>query len=223
MSTATSTRLVDREPQLRLIADRAAGARRGTGHVLLLTGAVGTGRTALLAEAARRAAADGTTVLRARCSAEEATTPYAAARQLFDTGPTPAGPYVHTAWAPAAAAAGPAEAAAVGIEPDTAESTLWSLLRLHGTHHPLLLAIDDIHLADEPSRRWLRQVARRIDRLPALLIATERRQATLTGRTDRFARDLPPELATTLRLAPLGAPAAVLLAGQRLGPGTPPG
>ncbi|MFB8235933.1 AAA family ATPase [Kitasatospora purpeofusca] len=223
MSTATSTRLVDREPQLRLIADRAAGARRGTGHVLLLTGAVGTGRTALLAEAARRAAADGTTVLRARCSAEEATTPYAAARQLFDTGPTPAGPYVHTAWAPRTAAAGPAGATAGGIEPDTAESTLWSLLRLHGTHHPLLLAIDDIHLADEPSRRWLRQVARRIDRLPALLIATERRQATLTGRTDRFARDLPPELATTLRLAPLGTPAAVLLAGQRLGPGTPPG
>ncbi|MFB8199100.1 helix-turn-helix transcriptional regulator [Kitasatospora purpeofusca] len=223
MSTATSTRLVDREPQLRLIADRAAGARRGTGHVLLLTGAVGTGRTALLAEAARRAAADGTTVLRARCSAEEATTPYAAARQLFDTGPTPAGPYVHTAWAPRPAAAGPAEAAAGGIEPDTAESTLWSLLRLHGTHHPLLLAIDDIHLADEPSRRWLRQVARRIDRLPALLVATERRQATLTGGTDRFARDLPPELATTLRLAPLGTPAAVLLAGQRLGPGTPPG
>ncbi|MEV0188606.1 AAA family ATPase [Kitasatospora purpeofusca] len=223
MSTATSTRLVDREPQLRLIADRAAGARRGTGHVLLLTGAVGTGRTALLAEAARRAATDGTTVLRARCSAEESTTPYAAARQLFDTGPTPAGPYVHTAWAPRPAAPGPAEAAAGGIEPDTAESTLWSLLRLHGTHHPLLLAIDDIHLADEPSRRWLRQVARRIDRLPALLVATERRQATLTGGTDRFARDLPPELATTLRLAPLGTPAAVLLAGQRLGPGTPPG
>ncbi|MFD7412551.1 AAA family ATPase [Kitasatospora purpeofusca] len=223
MSTATSTRLVDREPHLRLIADRAAGARRGTGHVLLLTGAVGTGRTALLAEAARRAAADGTTVLRARCSAEEATTPYAAARQLFDTGPTPAGPYVHTAWTPRTAAAGPAEAAAAGLEPDTAESTLWSLLRLHGTHHPLLLAIDDIHLADEPSRRWLRQVARRIDRLPALLIATERRQATLTGGTDRFARDLPPELATNLRLAPLGTPAAVLLAGQRLGPSTPPG
>ncbi|MFF7589791.1 AAA family ATPase [Kitasatospora purpeofusca] len=223
MSTATSTRLVDREPQLRLIADRAAGARRGTGHVLLLTGAVGTGRTALLAEAARRAAADGTTVLRARCSAEEATTPYAAARQLFDTGPTPAGPYVHTAWAPRPATAGPAEATAGGIEPDTAESTLWSLLRLHGTHHPLLLAIDDIHLADEPSRRWLRQVARRIDRLPALLVATERRQATLTGGTERFARDLPPELATTLRLAPLGTPAAVQLAGQRLGPGTPPG
>ncbi|MFJ4090462.1 AAA family ATPase [Kitasatospora sp. NPDC089913] len=222
MSTATSTRLVDREPQLRLITDRAADARRGTGHVLLLTGAVGTGRTALLAEAARRAAADGTTVLRARCSAEETTTPYAAARQLFDTGPTPAGPYVHTAWTPRTASTAPTETPADGTGPDTAESTLWSLLRLHGTHHPLLLAIDDIHLADEPSRRWLRQVARRIDRLPALLIATEPRQATLTGRTDRFARDLPPELATTLRLAPLGTPAAVQLAGQRLGPGTPP-
>ncbi|MFC5661976.1 AAA family ATPase [Kitasatospora misakiensis] len=225
MSTATSTHLVDREPQLSLIADRAAAARHGAGHVLLLTGAIGTGRTALLAEAARRAAADGTTVLRARCSAEESGTPYAAARQLFDTGPTPAVPYGRTPWgAPPEPAPGtPAGTPTDGDAPDTAEATLWSLLRLHGTHHPLLLAIDDIHLADEPSRRWLRQVARRIDRLPALLIATERRQATLAGRTDRFARDLPPELATTLRLAPLAAEAAGRLAERRLGPGTPPG
>ncbi|MFE2105161.1 AAA family ATPase [Kitasatospora sp. NPDC059463] len=220
MRTTTSTRLAEREPQLRQIADRAAAARRGTGHVLLITGAIGTGRTALLAEAARRAAADGTTVLRARCSAEETATPYAAARQLFDTGPTPAGPYGH--WG-AAAAADPTAAADPGTYAGTAEATLWSLLRLHSTHHPLLLAVDDIHLADEPSRRWLRQVARRIDRLPALLIATEHRQATLDTPPGRFARDLTPDLATTLRLAPVSTPAAVRIARQHLGPGTPAG
>ncbi|MFB7471011.1 AAA family ATPase [Kitasatospora sp. NPDC056184] len=226
MSTTTSTHLAEREPQLRQIADRAAAARRGTGHVLLVTGATGTGRTALLAEAARRAAAEGTTVLRARCSAEETATPYAAARQLFDTGPTPAGPYGQSPWGapPAAHHAGAGPGPGPGGAPhDTAETTLWSLLRLHGTHHPLLLAVDDIHLADEPSRRWLRQVARRIDRLPALLIATEHRQAALDTPPGRFTRDLTPDLATTLRLAPLGTPAAVRIARQHLGPGTPPG
>ncbi|MFF7456625.1 AAA family ATPase [Kitasatospora sp. NPDC008115] len=218
MSTTTSTHLVEREPELRQIADRADAARHGTGHVLLITGATGTGRTALLAEAARRAAADGTTVLRARCSAEETATPYAAARQLFDTGPTPAGPYGRTPAGPA-----PAAHPAGATDPDTAEATLWSLLRLHGTHHPLLLALDDIHLADEPSRRWLRQVARRIDRLPALLIATEHRQATLDTPPGRFTRDLTPDLATTLRLAPLGTPAAVRIARRHLGSDAPPG
>ncbi|MER6362886.1 AAA family ATPase [Kitasatospora sp. NPDC001527] len=220
MRTTTSTHLAEREPQLRQIADRADAARGGTGHVLLITGATGTGRTALLAEAVRRAAADGTTVLRARCSAEETATPWAAARQLFDTGPTPAGPYGPASWStPPAATPAPDGAAA----PDSAEATLWSLLRLHGTHHPLLLAVDDIHLADEASRRWLRQVARRIDRLPALLIATEHRQATLDTPRDRFARDLTPDLATTLRLAPLGTPAAVRIARHRLGPDAPLG
>ncbi|MFB6888813.1 AAA family ATPase [Kitasatospora sp. NPDC056327] len=216
MSTRTSTHLAEREEPLRTIADRAAAARLGTGHVLLLTGATGTGRTALLTEAARRAAADGTTVLRARCSAEETATPYAAARQLFDTGPAPVGPHGHTPW-------GGAPGTPAGTDPDAAEATLWSLLRLHGTHHPLLLAVDDVHLADEPSRRWLRQVARRIDRLPALLIATERRQATLDTPPDRFTRSVPPDLATTLRLAPLSTPAAVRLAREHLGPGLPAG
>ncbi|WP_344331555.1 AAA family ATPase, partial [Kitasatospora putterlickiae] len=218
MSTTTSTHLMEREPELRQITDRADAARRGTGHVLLITGATGTGRTALLAEAARLAAADGTTVLRARCSAEETATPYAAARQLFDTGPTPAGPYGRTS-----AAVAPTAHPAGTTDPDAAEATLWSLLRLHGTHHPLLLALDDIHLADEPSRRWLRQVARRIDRLPALLIATEHRQATLDTPPGRFTRDLTPDLATTLRLAPLGTPAAVRIARHHLGTDAPPG
>ncbi|MER7703858.1 AAA family ATPase [Kitasatospora sp. NPDC097605] len=221
MITTTSTHLAEREPQLRQIADRAGAARRGTGHVLLITGATGTGRTALLAEAAHRAAEDGTTVLRARCSTEESTTPYAAARQLFDTGPTPSGPYAK-ATRGTVPPARPAPDSGAG-DPDTAEATLWSLLRLHGTHHPLLLAVDDIHLADEPSRRWLRQVARRIDRLPALLIATEHRQATLDTPPGHFTRDLTPDLATTLRLAPLGTPAAVRTARQHLGPDTPPG
>ncbi|MFF2656584.1 AAA family ATPase [Kitasatospora sp. NPDC058032] len=236
MSAITSTHLAEREPQLRLIADRAEAARRGTGHLLLITGATGTGRTALLTEAARRAAVDGTAVLRARCSVEETATPYAAARQLFDTGPTPTGPYDHTARSAPRSGPAPVPASAPAFTParaftpagadgdaDTAEATLWSLLRLHGSHHPLVLAVDDIHLADEPSRRWLRQVARRIDRLPALLIVTEHRQATLDTPPDRFARDLTPDLATTLRLAPLGTPAAVRIARQRLGPGTPPG
>ncbi|MFF2039326.1 AAA family ATPase [Kitasatospora sp. NPDC058170] len=200
------SQLTERHPQLRRIAELAERARAGTGSVLLLAGATGTGRSALLAEAARREAAHGMTVLWARCSADESGIPHAAARQLFETGPDAYGTRTE----------------GTDRHPG-ADTTLWSLLRLHAAHHPLLLAVDDIHLADEPSRRWLLQIARRIDRLPVLMLATERRQSELGATVERFARGLPPTLAGTSRLGPLDTPAAVRLAEHRLGPGTPPG
>ncbi|MFJ9947439.1 AAA family ATPase [Kitasatospora sp. NPDC091207] len=203
-AAAAPPHLAARDSQLRRIAALAARARAGTGGVLLLTGPAGTGRSALLAEAARRESAHGSTVLWARCSADEATTPFAAARQLFEAvpglGTPPAGP---------------------GRTPDT-DSDLWSLLRLHAAHHPVLLAVDDIHLADRPSRDWLLQLARRIDRLPVLLLATERRQAALGTPPARFGRGLPPGLADTTRLGPLDTTAATRLAELHLGLGAPP-
>ncbi|MFJ6140814.1 AAA family ATPase [Kitasatospora sp. NPDC092286] len=207
-SAPATRQLVERQAQLQLIADLAERARAGTGSVLRLTGAAGTGRSALLGEAARQEAARGSTVLWARCSADESATAHAAARQLFETGPHP----YRAQTAPAAASRGP----------DT-EAALWSLLRLHTAHSPLLLAIDDIQFADEPSRRWLLQVGRRIDRLPVLLLVTERRQRGLGAVPARFGHGLSPELAETCRLEPLGTPAAVRLAGHRLGPAAPPG
>ncbi|MFG3049851.1 AAA family ATPase [Kitasatospora sp. NPDC048239] len=201
----TPPQLAERHPQLRRIAELAERARAGTGSVLLLAGATGTGRSALLAEAARREAAHGMTVLWARCSADESAIPHAAARQLFETGPDAYGTRTEGA-----------------DRHPGADTTLWSLLRLHAAHHPLLLAVDDIHLADEPSRRWLLQIARRIDRLPVLMLATERRQSELGATVERFARGLPPTLAGTSRLGPLDTPAAIRLAEHRLGPGTPP-
>ncbi|MFE2722870.1 AAA family ATPase [Kitasatospora sp. NPDC059327] len=203
-AVAAPPHLAARDSQLRRIAALAARTRAGTGGVLLLTGAAGTGRSALLAEAARRESAHGSTVLWARCSADEATTPFAAARQLFEAvpglGTPPAGP---------------------GRAPDT-DADLWSLLRLHAAHHPVLLAVDDIHLADRPSRDWLLQLARRIDRLPVLLLATERRQAALGTPPARFGRGLPPGLADTTRLGPLDTTAAIRLAELHLGLGAPP-
>ncbi|MGW4896907.1 AAA family ATPase [Kitasatospora sp. NPDC004240] len=188
--------LAERGPQLDRIARAAARARDGHGSVLLLTGATGTGRSALLAEAARREHGRGGVVLWSRCAADESASAYAAARQFFETAPRPADP-----------GTGPGECV-------RAEAELWDLLGRHTARGPLLLALDDVHLADEPSRRWLHRVARRIDRLPLLLLVTEHRQQRLDGPAEPapgFGRGLPPALTDTHRLDPLTPGAATRL------------
>ena len=53
-------------------------------------------------------------------------------------------------------------------------SGLYWLLANLSDAHPLLLAVDDLHWADVASLRWLEFVARRIEDLPVLLLATAR-------------------------------------------------
>ena len=200
--------LAERAEPLARAAAMAQRARQGDGGVLLLTGAPGTGRSALLAAVAARQAGQGMTVLRARCSADESDSPYAAARQLFNPGARSRGLAART---PGAGPAGPLPA---GADP---EADLWDLLLLHASHRPLLLAVDDVQLADAFSLRWLHQLCRRIDRLPVLLVATEPRQVELRTAGARFGRALTSSVAQSCRLGPLGRPAVAELAHRRLG------
>ncbi|MER5640860.1 LuxR C-terminal-related transcriptional regulator [Kitasatospora sp. NPDC002227] len=187
--------LAERREPLTLAAEMAERARRGHGGVLLLTGPAGTGRSALLTALVRAEEPHGTHTRWARCSEDETEEEYAVARQLFAT-----------------------EAHA-----HTTEADLWELLHLHTAHHPLLLAVDDIQLADAPSRRWLLRLARRTDRLPVLLAVTERRQRELPTRAPRFGHTLPTHLAQHCRIGALSASAVREVVHRRLGPGTPPG
>ncbi len=50
------------------------------------------------------------------------------------------------------------------------------MLHSYAGRAPLLIAVDDVHLADPASHRWLVESARHVDRLPILLVATERSQ-----------------------------------------------
>ncbi|MFF2196630.1 AAA family ATPase [Streptomyces sp. NPDC058157] len=184
--------LRERDAARDLIAAETERARSGSGGLVLFRGATGTGRTAVLEAAVRDAEERGMRVLWARCSPEDTGAPFATVLQLLSAVPDSA-----------------------DIAPDGADrgsaARLWRLLRAHAAEGPLLVAVDDVHLADAPSRRWLREAVRRIDRLPVLLVVTERSQYDIDPRYEGFARSLPPSLVRTHSVDPLGAESAAEL------------
>ncbi|MGW1147820.1 AAA family ATPase, partial [Streptomyces sp. NPDC002454] len=184
--------LRERDATEALLAAEIERARSGTGRLVLLRGATGTGRTTALETAARHAADRGLRVLRVHCSPEDTTVPFAMVHHLLDPFPE------FTDTAPAGDGRGGA-------------ARLWRLLRSHAAEGPVLVAVDDVHLADAPSRRWLTEAARHVDRLPVLLVATERSQYDIDPPPPGLARALSPSLVRTHALAPLGDPAAAEL------------
>ncbi|WP_432169204.1 AAA family ATPase [Streptomyces sp. 1222.5] len=174
----------------RLLAAAAERARAGTGRLVLLRGATGTGRTTVLEAAAEDAAARGMQVMRARCSAGDSAFPFAAILQLCCLGadlPDPSGD---------------------GDERRTGAG-LRKVLRSHAERSPLLITVDDVHLADAASRRWLVESARLMDRLPIILAVTERSQYDVDPPAQSLAHGLSPALVTTHTLTPLSRGSAV--------------
>ncbi|MER6010820.1 AAA family ATPase [Streptomyces bluensis] len=177
-----------------LLAAEAERVRAGAGRLVVLRGATGTGRTTVLEAAAEHAAAHGMRVLRARCSVEDAAVPFAAVHQLVcSITELPPG------------------------ERDREEREQGTALRrivcAYATESPILIAVDDVHLADSTSYRWLLELARHVDLLPLpiLLAVTERSQYDVDPPAVGFTHTLSPALVHTHTLAPLTADSAAAL------------
>ncbi|MFM9559336.1 helix-turn-helix transcriptional regulator, partial [Streptomyces caniscabiei] len=84
-----------------------------------------------------------------------------------------------------------------GLDDRGSAARLWRLLRSYAARSPVLVAVDDVHLADEASRRWLVEAARRVDRLPVLVVATERSQYDIDPRPAGLTHALSPSLVRT--------------------------
>ncbi|WP_329136264.1 helix-turn-helix transcriptional regulator [Streptomyces sp. NBC_00670] len=192
--------LTERGDVSELIATEAARARAGTGRLVLLRGATGTGRTAVLEAAARDGAAHGMRVMLARCSAVDGAHPFASLMRLLSPVPDVPGCPEPGQYAPFR-----------GGDERVVTTRLLHRLREFAEHSPVLIAIDDVHLADGASRRWLVEAARRIDQLPVLLLVTERSQYDITPPAPGLAHPLPPDLVRTHTLAPLSARSTALL------------
>ncbi len=189
--------LHERRDAMGLVASEAERARAGTGRLVLLRGASGTGRTALLEAVTDHASTHGMRVLRARCSPDASTVPFDTVLQLLGSGPE----------------CDQASDEALLGDPDSRSrpARLWQLLLSYGARTPLLVTVDDVHCADDRSRRWLVEAARRIDQLPILIVVTERSQYDIDSPSPSLAHTLSPALVRTHTLAPLSANAAAEL------------
>jgi len=162
--------LLSREEELAAVREAAGAAVDGSGAVLILEGPAGIGKTAVL-EAARGIAAErGARALTARASELDRGFGFGLVHQLFDRVAAP-----HLLGGAAAHAAvvldpsGPGEDAGFAV----LHGLYWLTANL-ADEQPVVLLVDDLHWADEPSLRFLEYLGRRVDGLRVALVATTR-------------------------------------------------
>lgn len=134
------------EGELRSIDEWRAEAWAGRGGGVLVQGAAGMGKTALLRAVCERARRAGARVLQAQAERLEADWPFGVARQLLEG--------VDMSWP----ASGPDE--------------LYDLTIDLAAGRPMVIAVDDLRWIDDASARWLAYLLRRIGRRHVLVIAT---------------------------------------------------
>ncbi|WP_367325371.1 AAA family ATPase [Streptomyces sp. HUAS ZL42] len=164
-----------------LRADGAEPADRPRGALLAFAGSAGIGKTTLLAEVRRRAAARGCTVLSARGGDQEQRVAFHVARQLLqpqfaaaqDTDLRAALGSWYDIVGPALGLCAPTE----GAPPDQQglrDGLDWVLTHLAVRRAPMVLVLDDAHWADPESLRWLAAFAPRAEELPLLIVVAYR-------------------------------------------------
>jgi DNA-binding CsgD family transcriptional regulator len=168
-------KLLERESELATVR---AFARRG--GVLVVEGRSGVGKTAILDAACTRARRDGRLVLRARGSDLESAFAFGIVRQFFERHCAEATRDERAALFRGVAGSARALVMRDGLGPakeDTSFAVVhglyWLAVNL-AERRPLLLAVDDAHLGDDASLRWLAYMATRLEGIDALLIVALR-------------------------------------------------
>ena len=146
----------------------------GVGAVLVVEGPAGIGKSELLAAVREEAPARGFGVLTARGSEFEAEIAFGVARQLFEPMLRAASPRERRPLLDGVARVG---AQALGVE--TGELPADQFAAIHGLYWllanradrgPLVVLVDDVQWADDPSVAWLGYLARRVGDLALVLV-----------------------------------------------------
>jgi DNA-binding CsgD family transcriptional regulator/tetratricopeptide (TPR) repeat protein len=193
-TAACAAGLVERELALQLLADRLQGVAGGIGHMVLLGGEAGIGKTSLLkALAASRGAAQ---LWWGACDALQTPQPLA---PLHDIARAGEGGF-H---------------ALLAADGDRAALFGAVLLELQRSERPVLFVVEDVHWADEATLDLLKFLGRRIDRAPCLLVASYRDdEVAVAHPLRRLMGELPGSVLTRMDVQRL-SPAAVEVLARR--------
>ncbi|MFI9382175.1 AAA family ATPase [Kutzneria sp. NPDC052558] len=148
--------LVDREGQLAAVAGRLARTRDGQGGLVVVSGGIGTGKTAFLHLLSERAA-DGFTVLLAGCAQGQAALSLAervaaeACEQLTEQAPRTSS----------------------GTAPYARLRVLTGPVIRLAERRPVLVLVDDAHRCDHDSLAWLNFLVRRAAGVPVLVVVAQ--------------------------------------------------
>jgi DNA-binding NarL/FixJ family response regulator len=207
--------LVEREREVAALAALVDAVPASEGRAVLIEGPAGIGKSALLAEARRRAADGGSLVLTARGSELEREFPFGVVRQLLEGVVAGREDLLTGAAAPAASVFG-APSGDGDVSFAALHGLFWVALNL-AAERPLVLAVDDLHWCDRPSLRFLAYLARRLEGQPILVPATVRTNepGTDVALLDEIAHD---PATVSIRPVPLSADAVRALVRERLGP-----
>lgn len=184
--------LLERAPLLARLGVLLDEARRGHGHLALLAGEAGVGKTTLLDAFCIEHPA--TRTLRGACDPVTPPRPFA---PLFDMAET---------------SGGHLRAALETGDRDTVIDAFASLVR-PGAGTPTLVVFEDMHWADEALLDLLRVVGRRVDRTSALIVVSYRDDEVGGHHPLRLALgDVPAQAAVELLVPPLSPSAVAQLA-----------
>ena len=174
LSVAAGGGLLEREVELARVNRTVDRVAAGVGAVVVVEGPAGIGKTELLAAVGAGAQPRGLDVLRARGSEFEAEVAFGIARQLFEPILLRTSGRERRRLLGGVAGVG---ARALGIEKGdppadrlAAIHGLFWLCANHAERGPLVIAVDDVQYADDPSLAWLGYLGRRVGDLPLALV-----------------------------------------------------
>lgn len=184
--------LVERDLELDLLVDHLRGVGRRGGHVVLLGGEAGIGKTSLLRALAQRR--EGATLWWGACDALQTPHPLAPLHDIARSSAVSFQPLL-------------------GVAGERALLFETVLVELQHSRTATLVVVEDAHWADDATSDLLKFLGRRIDRLPCLLVISFRNDEIGSTHPLRLLLgDLPHRTVTRLDLSPLSPQAVDLLA-----------
>lgn len=208
--------LVGRAGQLETLCGLIDLAKSGEGHVALVSGEAGIGKSRLVAETKSYAAKQGFLVLQGNCFPADITYPYAPLldllRSLFASHPTDVLTAELNTLArkiyPLLPEFVPDQSMPIArLDPEQEKRRLFAVLAnffIHlSTRSPVLLVIEDVHWSDDTSLDFLHTLIRRTASQPFLLVVTYRHDAISLPLSNWLMQMNRARLAQEIRLVPL--------------------